>query len=168
MFCPRCGSQQTTDEIRFCVKCGLQLGNAKSLLSNDVTDFRLERQSGLSPRAKGVLQGVAIIPVSVGLLFMLDIFYEAVFGLGIMGGVFAMLTLIVAVAVWRISYALLREEGRSKSHTHPPDIQDSEPNLFSPNTKSLADKPIDIVVSAIGSEPPSVTDKTTQKLRVNR
>lgn len=35
MFCPKCSQQQTSDEARFCSRCGFQLGVVKALLSAD-------------------------------------------------------------------------------------------------------------------------------------
>jgi hypothetical protein len=35
MYCPRCGQQQVSDEIKFCSKCGFQLGLMPELLRNN-------------------------------------------------------------------------------------------------------------------------------------
>ena len=35
MYCPRCGQQQITDEVRFCPRCGLSLAGVPSLLFNE-------------------------------------------------------------------------------------------------------------------------------------
>jgi hypothetical protein len=35
MFCPRCSLQQTSDNIRFCSRCGFQLNVVKALLGAD-------------------------------------------------------------------------------------------------------------------------------------
>lgn len=35
MHCPRCGHEQTSNEIKFCSRCGFQLGLVAELLDND-------------------------------------------------------------------------------------------------------------------------------------
>lgn len=35
MFCPKCSQQQTSDETRFCSRCGFQLNVVKALLVSD-------------------------------------------------------------------------------------------------------------------------------------
>jgi hypothetical protein len=35
MFCPKCSQQQSSEEARFCSRCGLQLGVVKALLAAD-------------------------------------------------------------------------------------------------------------------------------------
>lgn len=35
MFCPKCSQQQTSDEARFCSRCGFQLGVVKAALAAD-------------------------------------------------------------------------------------------------------------------------------------
>lgn len=34
MFCPNCGQQQATDQMRFCARCGFPLGLVSEILSN--------------------------------------------------------------------------------------------------------------------------------------
>ena len=35
MFCPKCGQQQTSEEIRFCSRCGFRLSGIRDLLNTD-------------------------------------------------------------------------------------------------------------------------------------
>ena len=35
MFCPKCAQQQSSDEVRFCSRCGFQLGVVKAALAAD-------------------------------------------------------------------------------------------------------------------------------------
>jgi hypothetical protein len=35
MFCPKCSQSQTSDEIRYCSRCGFPLGTVAALLSNN-------------------------------------------------------------------------------------------------------------------------------------
>src|SRR2546426_6338727 len=112
MYCPKCGSQQLSDETRFCAKCGLLLESArKSLVAGNAPMIAEQNpRKTLSPRAKGILQGIAIIPLGIGGMFGIDIFYEAL-GAGVMAPLYTTLTLIVIVALWRILYATFLENG---------------------------------------------------------
>ncbi len=42
MYCPRCGEQQSSGNLRFCSKCGLPLGLVSEVVSNDGTLPQLE------------------------------------------------------------------------------------------------------------------------------
>src|SRR3954454_23299850 len=46
MFCPRCGQQQISDEVRFCPRCGLSLAQVPALLA-----------AGVEPAAEGAPRG---------------------------------------------------------------------------------------------------------------
>ena len=56
------------------------------------------KHKALSPRAKGILQGIAIVPAGIGAMFAIDIFYEAL-GAGMMAGLYSTLTIISLVSV---------------------------------------------------------------------
>jgi hypothetical protein len=163
MYCPKCGKRQVSDEIRFCAKCGLSLEPVTKLVTTgSVPTFNPSKRQ-LSPRTKGILQGVAIVPASVGAWLLLDIFYEGVFGAGMMGGLYAMLTLILLVALLRILYALFQEEGptRLSAESALPYRWQDEISTASNNE----------AVPAITSEiapPISVTEKTTKQLDTRR
>ncbi len=45
MYCPRCGEEQSSDNLRFCNRCGLPLGLVSEVLSNGGTLPQLEELS---------------------------------------------------------------------------------------------------------------------------
>ena len=70
MFCPRCGQQQASDEVRFCSRCGLQLDalaefveSGGRLASRDAS----EDLPALTPRQRGTRMGLLILVA--GLIF---------------------------------------------------------------------------------------------------
>src|SRR5438045_8647351 len=70
MFCPRCGQQQASEEVRFCSRCGLQLDALAEfveaggrLASRDAP----EDLPALTPRQRGTRMGLLIIVA--GLVF---------------------------------------------------------------------------------------------------
>lgn len=58
MHCPRCGQQQTSDEIRFCTKCGLEISDVKDLLASEPTQTKANRKSENNKAAR---QGLMLI-----------------------------------------------------------------------------------------------------------
>lgn len=59
MHCPRCGQQQMSDEIKFCSKCGFQLGLVAELVANDgflpqLADIYNRKNSTIFTRRNGV------------------------------------------------------------------------------------------------------------------
>jgi hypothetical protein len=161
MFCPKCGKSQTSDEIRFCAKCGLLLTAARDSLTGSTAMTSGSPKSGLSRRTKGILQGVAIIPAGIGTLAVFDIFYEAL-GAGMMGGLYATLTIILLVAIARILYAVVLEKEPTAAIAEGPapllQKELASPNVFETSLPG---------VTAEMLQPNTITDHTTRKLGSN-
>jgi hypothetical protein len=76
MYCPRCGQEQASSEMRFCSRCGFQLGGVTDLLARGGVPATTQADKtgpqvrGLSPRQKGtragimqMLSGMLVVPV---------------------------------------------------------------------------------------------------------
>ncbi|HEV3471549.1 MAG TPA: zinc ribbon domain-containing protein, partial [Pyrinomonadaceae bacterium] len=63
MFCPNCGQQQTSDETRFCSRCGFQLGVVKAVLAAGEAAGEVAVVRGEDParRNKDLTLGVALM-----------------------------------------------------------------------------------------------------------
>lgn len=61
MFCPQCGQQQVSGEMRFCSRCGFPLGGVIQLLASGgmvaTSDAAGTSPRPLSPRRRGYRQG---------------------------------------------------------------------------------------------------------------
>ena len=71
MFCPRCSQQQTSDEVRFCPRCGFQLNFVAELIPNNGVLVTREAEPQKKParlRRKGVRLGAKLIVLSAFLL----------------------------------------------------------------------------------------------------
>lgn len=70
MYCPKCSQPQISDETQFCSRCGLPLDNLKeTVLSDGKVQLRTKAsEADLSPRQKGVRQGVMLMLLSVVLI----------------------------------------------------------------------------------------------------
>jgi hypothetical protein len=73
MYCPNCGQQQISDEMRFCSRCGLALGGLKEWLAGG--GLPAKRTEGVavepvSPRRKGIRRAAKLMFFS-GVLFVI-------------------------------------------------------------------------------------------------
>jgi hypothetical protein len=160
MYCPKCGSQQLSNETRFCAKCGLLLEAARESLTTAGKVPMIAERKALSPKAKGILQGIAILPAGIGAMFAIDIFYEAL-GAGMMAGLYSTVTMIVIVALLRILYAVFLENGPVRQHVEPASASDP-PEIDAPEGKAVVAATTGQIVQA-----GSVTEHTTRQLGSN-
>ncbi len=58
MHCPKCGHQQSSDKIRFCTKCGLEMSNVKNLLA---PELRITKENRKSEANKARRQGMIMM-----------------------------------------------------------------------------------------------------------
>src|SRR2546422_10791854 len=68
MYCPKCSQPQVSDETQFCSRCGLPLNNLKEMVLADGKVQMSSSEAGeadLSPRRKGVRQGVMLMLLSI-------------------------------------------------------------------------------------------------------
>jgi hypothetical protein len=80
IYCPRCGQQQLSSDVRFCSRCGLQLEGVEDLVATGGLSLVPERAPGqLSPRQRGIrlgakalFAGVVLVPVALGLSILFD------------------------------------------------------------------------------------------------
>ena len=71
MYCPKCGMEQMTDEMRFCSRCGLPIGGlAEWVASGGAIALREEDApvTTVSPKRKGIRRGAKLMFLS-GVLF---------------------------------------------------------------------------------------------------
>lgn len=71
MYCPKCSEPQVSEETQFCSRCGSPLSNPKEMVvAEGKTRLRPSGagEAGLSPRQKGVRQGVVLMLLSVVLI----------------------------------------------------------------------------------------------------
>lgn len=75
MFCPKCNQQQISDEVRFCSRCGFQLGVVAELLKTDgvLQNYSSQQPESLSTYrqitssigAKMIFFAIAIAPIAL-------------------------------------------------------------------------------------------------------
>jgi hypothetical protein len=161
MFCPRCGQQQISDEVRFCPRCGLSLAQVPALLA-----------AGVEPTAKGApTRKRKQIRRGAKIMFFSAVLFPIFLGISIAvdepGPLVLPFTVFLVGLAWMLYFVIFGEEipradvaeGRKEfrdSHTAPA----LPPSNFVPasgfgqrraNTSDMA-------------QPPSVTEQTTRLL----
>ena len=163
IYCPRCGQQQFSPEVRFCSRCGLQLEGVEHLVATGgVSPVGGKTGDALSPRRRGIrlgakvlFYGVVLMPVALAISIMVD------------GPVplFLFATLLLFGAA-RMVYARLFEEdapgGRQQGALPAHDAGALPP--YPRPTPTIA--PQRLTTGEL--EPPSVTEHTTELLDKGR
>src|SRR6266851_3668911 len=123
--------KQATDALRFCSRCGFPMEGAMHLLAHGGMLPHFQQVTGekeISPRRKGVKQGVLLMLIGAVLVPMLGVLVS--FAPGRIDTVFEFFTALTAIICFvggplRILYAALFEEGA-------PTPQFAAPNSYAP------------------------------------
>jgi hypothetical protein len=190
MFCPNCGQRQTSNDARFCNACGFALNAVTDLLASGgrghwrppeaTHQVQPALPAALTPRQKGIRQGVMLMLSTFLLVPLLAIFGVAL--LNLPGEIVALAAIGCPVGgMLRLVYALLLESNvpaapesaPAAAYVPPPTIPDY---LGAPVQNASLPPPQSTPVPAPARpqryntgelvEPPrtSVTDHTTRLL----
>ena len=167
MFCPQCG-QQSSDEIRFCPRCGLSLAPHAALLSvgnaappappvAQAPPVRSARRVQMRRAAKLMFFSVVLIPLFIGLSIITD---------GPVGLLFFFLTFLAGLA-WMVYSRLFVDETPHvprKASRRDLNAGGEQPAIGAPQfaPASLFDR--QRANTAEIYQPPSVTENTTKLL----
>jgi len=121
MFCPECGQQQVSQEVRFCSRCGFQLAAVSGLLATRGAT----NPEGLpvvltpeSPRRKGVRQGGKLLLIGIFLIPFLGLLSEMVEP-GLPEEIMIIGVLVCLLGFLRLIYAALFEDGPYRRQAAP-------------------------------------------------
>lgn len=179
MFCPRC-SQQASDEVSFCSRCGFPLDALAELVESGghIERVASEESHSLTPRQRGMRKGALVM--AAGLLFgvltlVLTLFKEDFFMLmfpAALGFIYGFMRLLYGVLLEDDS---ARAKTAKKTHATPG--EKSRAGLEAANARVSELPPARAVpVNAFRSAradtsdmaaPPSVTESTTRLLEEN-
>ena len=174
MYCPQCGQQQISDQVRFCSRCGFLLEAVASVLAAGGLPPRYVPPGNqpLSPRSKGVRQGALAM---LSTLFIVPVMSILVVGVADGPGEIVALAAVICFigGLLRMIYALLMESPypqldnkQMPPYVGPPTPQFNQParNVGLPpasvNPTSSWRRPD---TSELG-QPASVTENTTRLL----
>src|SRR6185295_6013983 len=166
MYCPNCGQQQVSDEMKFCSRCGLALSGLADWLAGGALPVRREEAvqiSADSPRRKGIRRAAKLMFFS-GVLFPIFLVISIAID---EPGPLAIPFIIFFISAVMMLYARIFSDKTAAS------------NYQAPQTSALGSArgslppPTSIPIPAAGrqqvrtnelAQPPSVTDHTTRLL----
>ena len=167
MYCPNCGQQQISEEMRFCSRCGLALSGLAEWMAGGVPVTRADEARALSPsrRRKAIRRAAKVMFFSAALF---PIFLAISIGIDEPGPLFVPLFPFFVSLVW-MGYARLFIED-----TAPLLSQSAQPSTFRPmpareslppaNTSAMPDLGRQRVRTNELVQMPSVTEHTTRLL----
>jgi len=168
MFCPRCGQQQVSDEMRFCSRCGLPIGGLMEWLGRaggpaaPVQDTQSSLSSLPSPRKKGIRRAGKVMFASAVLFVIFLIIAIA----GDEGGVLVIPFFVFFVSLVMMLYARLFSSPvpKIKAQYTPPGLGPMS-NALPPHTHvPMQDIPQHRGQTNELAQPASVTEHTTRLL----
>ena len=169
MYCPNCGQQQVSEEMRFCSRCGLALGGLSDWLAHGRVPLirREEAQAEpMSPRRKNI-RGAAKMMFFTGVLFPLFLIISiAEEEPGPMAVPFMLFFISLA---WML-YARLFSDKHAKR-----ELPTAQTSVLGPTpTRNALPPPINVPIPGVPigrnprtnelAGPPSVTENTTRLL----
>lgn len=179
MYCPQCGQQQASSEMRFCSRCGFPMGGVAELLAQGGvlrSGDEAAQEQALSPRRRGVRQGVMMMLLGVVIVPVLAILNSFAYGPSILDLLVPISAVICfAGGMMRILYAILFEQStpevKRDTATYVPPVTPAQLNA---GVRTSALPPMQsIPVSDFAPRrvntaelvtPPSITENTTKLL----
>jgi hypothetical protein len=182
MYCPRCGQEQASSEMRFCSRCGFPLGGVTDLLARGgvpattqtpLAGKTVPQVRGLSPRQIGTRQGIMLMLSSLLVVPVIAILSHNIFGWqGLIIPLAALVTFVGGLL--RIIYARLYEDDTPEMLPEAQPAYNAPPAHLSARARVSALPPQQSVPApdfaprrANTAElvpPPSVTENTTRLL----
>ena len=161
MYCPKCGQQQISDEMRFCSRCGLALSGLAEWLAGGglPAQHDVEVQiSPTSPRRKGIKRAAKLMFFS-GVLFPIFI----AISIAVEHGAPMMIpALVFFVSLVMMLYARLFSD-KTAPITNQTTISGSTRSSLPPATSIPINSRQQVRTNEL-AQPPSVTDHTTRLL----
>jgi hypothetical protein len=179
MFCPICNQEQTSDETRFCSRCGFLLTGISQVIANGGILPHVPASDGdrnaISPRRKGIKQGtllffLGLIMVPIASIITIAVGEDpfvaaAIFFLTVVGGILRMLYAFLfesnqpGVSEESVLPEVLKKALPKKNQPHALSPQQSVPaSSYVPPPMANWRDTNDLAA------PPSVTDSTTRLL----
>jgi hypothetical protein len=153
MYCPNCGQQQISGEVRFCSRCGLALTGLMEWLAGGAlpASRATETQSSaISPRRKGMRRAAKLMFFS-GVLFPVFIALSLLIDEGAVM-IFPFVFLFISIVM--MLYARLFGDNTARVTS----------SLGSNSTRGPLPPPINIPITNELPQPRSVTEHTTRLL----
>lgn len=128
MFCPQCGQQQVSDNLRFCSRCGFPLEAVLQILGSGgaLPYYEPSEPREVSPRRKGVKQGAILFLVGLVLVPALGLINSFTFGPNLLDILVPLAAIVFFLGgLVRMLFAAIFEEGAAKHqyrYAQPPPV----------------------------------------------
>jgi uncharacterized membrane protein YvbJ len=167
MYCPNCGQQQISDEMRFCSRCGLSLSGLAEWLAGGVPARRKDEApvSQSSPRRKGIRRAAKLMFFS-GVLFPVFLLISLAIDEGA--------PMIFPIALFFVALVLMLYARLFGEKTSPVNNEAAQTSVLeSTSTRSSLPPAANMNIPAVGRQqvrtnelvqPRSVTEHTTRLL----
>lgn len=176
VYCPRCGQEQISAEIRFCSRCGfLMSGLTEAIINGGLISQYEAGARPPSPRRKGLKQGGAWFLLGILIVPLIAVLSQLLFFPRQFIGLAAIIFFLGGFL--RMIYALIFESGNPADKTLEENVMQTAQRLLHKKPKAGAlpsdqSIPIDAYAPPKQSswrdtsdlEPSSVTDSTTKLL----
>ncbi|HEY8561358.1 MAG TPA: zinc ribbon domain-containing protein [Pyrinomonadaceae bacterium] len=177
VYCPRCGQEQITAEVRFCSRCGfLMNGLAEVVLNGGIPQQSMPNApKPATPRRRGLKQGGAWFLLGVVLVPILGILSEILNFKDEIVGLAAVVFFLGGIV--RMIFALVFESGNPQDKTIEENVYQTAQKLLNKNPQAgqlppQQSIPVDSYAPPRAAnwrdtsdlEPSSVTDSTTKLL----
>ena len=168
MYCPNCGQQQISDEMRFCSRCGLALSGLAEWLASGRLSAKREDDAQVvapSPRRKGIRRAAKLMFFSAVLF---PVFLMISIGIGDGG------PMIIPIVIFFVALVLMLYARLFSDKTAPVNIQAAQTSALNSTSARgslppAANNPLpdfgrQQVRTNELAQPPSVTENTTRLL----
>ena len=164
MYCPNCGQQQASEEMRFCSRCGFALSGLAEWLAGGVLVRQADEACIPSRQRKNIRRAAKLMFFSA---VMLPIFLMASIGIDEPGPLFIPLFFAFVAGMWMLYAKLFMDNEKPLSQVTQP------PAFGTPTARVSLPPPTNFPISDIGRqqvrtnelvEVPSVTEHTTKLL----
>jgi len=164
MYCPKCGQQQISDEMRFCSRCGLALSGLADWLAGGglpaQRNVEVQQVPADSPRRKGIRRASKLMFFS-GVLFVIFIAISLAVD---EGGPMIVPAVVFFVSLVMMLYARLFSSATSPITNHTTELNSTSTRSSLPPATSIPINNRQQVRTNELAQPPSVTDHTTRLL----
>ena len=164
MFCPNCGQQQMSDEMRFCSRCGLALTGLAEWLAGDRIQRVEQTQVATepSPRRKHLRRAAKLMFFS-GVLFVIFLVISLAIDEG--GPIFIPLFVFFVSLVWMLYARLFISSTPTVNYQSPQTTalgsMSARGSLPAATTTSIPAGRAQVRTNEL-AQPPSVTENTTR------
>jgi zinc-ribbon domain len=168
MYCPNCGQQQISEEMRFCSRCGLALSGLAEWLATGRLPLKSEdeaRSAALSPRRKGIRRAAKLMFFSGVMFPIFLVFSIAIEEPGPMFFPFALFFVSLAMMLYARLFSDKHAPMSIPAGPQPLAFDSSAPRYIPPaNTVAMPHAGRHQVRTNELAQPPSVTENTTRLL----